>query len=845
MAMKLPGFLDKPRWQAKDAATRRAAVAADADAELVANLPRIAREDSDPGVRITALKRLADPATAQRSANDDADPDVRARARALWFDLIAGACEGAPPPNQCRRLLQAQDDVALIEHVARNAPDEALRSSALARVTRASLLAERATSDPAPSLRLAALDRIDDEAMLDRLAERTRKTDKIVSRHARERADAMRIARGDSAIALQKARSLCERLEQIAREAHQDADIAAIETQWSRVEASLDDALRARYRAARELIAASRDAPPRASEDSKTETPAPAAMEPPPEPATEIPEAEPEVESPLPETMPDPAPLVAKARFEASLSAANASKDAEHQRIKANLEHFEQALTAFEQAIGEGSAARAHETHADLVRHRHAAPDRLPRALARRLAEAERGYAELSRWQHWSDNQRRKQLCEAVEELTGSGLHPDAVATRVREAQAEWAQLDAAEGHAHSAHPAGGWARRFHAACRHALEPAKTYFRKRQELRKTHAEEVRTALARAAEIADDSSDWTLIANARRDVLDRLRALDGVDPRDRKTFAHKLKRALKRLDALLDRRHGEVEQAKSALIAEAQALAAAPDRSAVAAARALQQRWREAGNGKRNRDQAQWKAFRAALDDVFGGLDAERAKRSARDAESREQAAALCAELEELGRGETEPPRAVVSRIETAWDALRVRDDDLRRRFTAARGAIRDAFARRERGARRAPYDHWLARYTLCRRAERAEDPIEELRAQWEAAAASDIGAAALAARFDAAASGIASAADSDESAQRDVLIRIEILAGLESPAEDRERRRALQIERLSARLSGNAAATIHQELALLLTRWSELAAASPEFEERLRRDLAAVIETLP
>src|SRR4029079_243381 len=47
MAMKLPGFLNKPRWQAKEAAVRRAGVAEEDDAELLAELPRIAREDSD------------------------------------------------------------------------------------------------------------------------------------------------------------------------------------------------------------------------------------------------------------------------------------------------------------------------------------------------------------------------------------------------------------------------------------------------------------------------------------------------------------------------------------------------------------------------------------------------------------------------------------------------------------------------------------------------------------------------------------------------------------------------------------------------------------------------------
>ena len=127
--MKLSGFLNKPRWQAKEAAVRRAGVAEDDDAELLANLSSIAREDADPGVRSAALKRLAEPALAQRIAQEDTDPGVRSDAKRLWFDLLAGVHAKAPSPTECVRLLRAQDDAALIEHIARNAPDANLRAA--------------------------------------------------------------------------------------------------------------------------------------------------------------------------------------------------------------------------------------------------------------------------------------------------------------------------------------------------------------------------------------------------------------------------------------------------------------------------------------------------------------------------------------------------------------------------------------------------------------------------------------------------------------------------------------------------------------------------------------------
>ena len=223
--MKLPAFLSKPRWLSKDAEIRRSAVSNDSDAELVANLTRLAREDSDAGVRLAAMKRLADPGIAQGLARDDADPAVRAQARALWRDLLTGTHASAPALAERLRLLKAQDDSELIEHILRRAPEAELRCAALARSTRPATLLERALEEADPAMRLAVVERIDDEAQLARLAERARKSDKQVSRRARERIDALRIARGDGATVEQRARLLCEQLEQLVRDpGHAEAE---------------------------------------------------------------------------------------------------------------------------------------------------------------------------------------------------------------------------------------------------------------------------------------------------------------------------------------------------------------------------------------------------------------------------------------------------------------------------------------------------------------------------------------------------------------------------------------------------------------------------------------------
>lgn len=87
--MSLLRIFSKPRWQSKDPLVRREAVNKDEDPALLAQLPSLARDDTDAGVRIAVMKRLADPATCQALAHDDADDGVRKSAAALLFDLLA------------------------------------------------------------------------------------------------------------------------------------------------------------------------------------------------------------------------------------------------------------------------------------------------------------------------------------------------------------------------------------------------------------------------------------------------------------------------------------------------------------------------------------------------------------------------------------------------------------------------------------------------------------------------------------------------------------------------------------------------------------------------------------
>ncbi|MEO7431723.1 MAG: hypothetical protein ABIR62_06810, partial [Dokdonella sp.] len=470
--MKFPTFLRKPRWLSKDPQTRLLGVLNDGESELVASLGRIAREDEDAKIRIAAMKRLADAGIVQGVAHDDVDPAVRVQARALWLDLLTGTHASSPSLIERIRLLKAQDDNELIDHIVRRAREPELRRAALQRITRSTILLDRAVQDPDPAIRLELVERIDDEAQLTRLAERARKTDKQVSRRAKERIEALRISRGDDATVDLRARSLCEQMEQLVRQPRHVEAEAEIASRWAGVEAGASEAFRSRFKAAQALLEISRNPPlkPEIIVEAAAEPVEPVALS----NSTDSDAEHADVSSGEPS---DPAidadeiiaPMIAQARFAASIEEANAEKTLHRERQQALLAELKEGLAAIDTAIDSGVAAQAHAARkrVDAVRRRLDAA--LPPALAQYLSAVEARYAEISRWQHWADNQRRRQLLDDIEALATSGLHPDAVATRVRDAQLEWTRLDAIEGS--DASKPGGFARQFHAACRAALAP--------------------------------------------------------------------------------------------------------------------------------------------------------------------------------------------------------------------------------------------------------------------------------------------------------------------------------------------------------------------------------------
>ena len=166
------------------------------------------------------------------------------------------------------------------------------------------------------------------------------------------------------------------------------------------------------------------------------------------------------------------------------------------------------------------------------------------------------------------------------------------------------------------------------------------------------------------------------------------------------------------------------------------------------------------------------------------------------------------------------------------------------RYRKAREAIESGLKHAARRKRLASFTQTLEKYALLRTVEDGTQTAEAIAASWAEHPAPGAFAAALDARL-ARASRIDASGERDEESARNLLVEFEFFAGLESPADDRQRRMNFQVQRLASRMRDRDTATPESELTRLFKAWLAQAPQSVELENRFARAAAAAVETLP
>jgi len=892
--MKLFGLLRKPDWEHKDAAIRLQAVRSSNDPILLGLLPELCQRDPEPGVRAAALRRIDDLALLARRLRGEHEAAVAQAARERLQERL---CARDLPLDFRLAAFAEVLDADLITRIAEHAPESALRRAALEQINRPGLLFERCLNDPDASIRRWLLTRIDSPEALQRLAEGSRKRDKSLSRAARERLEAMQLASGDPKAIAQRALQLCEQVERLGRELPADREerLAAIRQELATLDPRLTPEMQRRVKGYIELAEAAFAGargepaavlPPAPSAEPEASTPEQVPTAPKPEPDPELAQLIDRLKAATSPSAVDLDQLQTQARQRAaSIDATSAtalqlrqieeavgelrSQQKAEREAEANRQKEAQAeaLNRLEAALKSGNLAEARTLRSELE----AMP--LARELKRRLATADEGIEKLARWQRWSGNKVRGRLCDEAEALHGSGLHPDAVASRIKELQAEWARLDSIEGEAAPA-AESGLARRFRGLCHRAIAPARPYFEKRRELRSERAGQIDTLL-QELDAALPGSDGKALAQLRRRVVEAMRELADVDPSKRTSQGRALRERLAAIDAAMDASREEAALAKRKLIARLKRELGGhvETGAAIALARQAQDDWKRLPRAERSVEDALWNELRALVDPLFERQREAEGESRQRDAEAEAAARAVLDELDALAAADDDRlahAEAHLDALAARWRALPVSQPEPSERGAGSRtgrdprrgGKAEDRRPPSRRAHPQEPrFDAAVAKVQAARAQAAARREHQALQTICEAgalldriASAPDQAAAAEArASFDsltlpgdvrlllqARLDGSATAAQPEQA--RSLAVRAELAAGLDSPTEDADIRRREQRQRLASKLGGEPLPPAAQEIRSLLVALQALAGLPQGEREALQRRILAAFE---
>ncbi|HET7362401.1 MAG TPA: DUF349 domain-containing protein, partial [Burkholderiales bacterium] len=361
----------------------------------------------------------------------------------------------------------------------------------------------------------------------------------------------------------------------------------------------------------------------------------------------------------LDEIAPPPAPAPARKKEK--------EKNREKKPAAPQWEEIRGLLGKLEEHLDAGRLTEALEIEKQIAGRAASAP--LPTGLERQLKRQLAQLARMSDWAKWGDDQGREQLIQAAEALlTSQGKQeqqPDveALAASVRTLRDDWKKRDATR-------PASKaqW-QRFDAILTRAFKPVLEFRAKRA------AQEKVAAQARAA-LCDELEPWLAspqsatapfkeVEAKRSDLVRRVRALPFPGPQAERALRKRLDKVFRALDARLDAARSAETRRREELIAKAEALKEAPLDDAMKSAIELQKTWQETPGARLGRkdEQALWARFHAATNAVFARRDEQRSKqkeeRAKHDAErkqrdeKREAARRAVAQKHEAHRGRFE------------------------------------------------------------------------------------------------------------------------------------------------------------------------------------------------
>lgn len=439
-----------------------------------------------------------------------------------------------------------------------------------------------------------------------------------------------------------------------------------------------------------------------------------------------------------------------------------------------------------------------------------------------RLTRVRAELAHLLDWAKWGGNVSREELVKAATELPAQQLQVSELAKKVGGLRERWKSLDVSAG------PAAKelWVR-FDLACTTAYAPAAEHFKQLAEERRQNSLKAQSMIAELRLFATKSLlavagstavDWKAVAQYCQNQHQAWQRLGTIDRKEKKQLDAEFAQVMHALADPLDHQRKIEIKRREQLIAEAGEIRP-DDRAALDTLRGLQERWQECAKSlplDRRDEQALWLRFRSACDAIFARRK-EAAQAADVDRQTQLQAKeAVCATLE-AAVGE---PDAVIRKIlgesQQAWGRIgyvpRVSEQTIEARYASAVAALQLRLDSAKRHAQAAQLHALSEKMRLCHSLEGALVHSQLMDAsfpeQWAVLPRlSDDIEGALQKRFSDVQAALpandrayAAMLEANRTQLSQEILRLEIVTGLDSPAELSRERLKMQVKVLQSSL---------------------------------------------
>jgi len=543
--------------------------------------------------------------------------------------------------------------------------------------------------------------------------------------------------------------------------------------------------------------------------------------------------------------------------------------------------HFMDLVAAMEAALSQGQLHIAAEHDKTL---KESKTGRLTPAQAERLAHVRADLKRLGDWARWGGNVSREELVHAVESLPAEGLGMSELAKKVGSMRERWKALDGVSGAA----PKSLW-EKFDAACTAAYAPAAAHFKHLADERHSNAAKAQQLVDEAnALIAKDAAqleaaggaqvdreesasgnlphthDWRALASTTQRLRQAWSRLGTIDRKDKKRLDAAFSKAMDALMAPLDSQR-RIEVARREQLIEEVGKLNPLDRHTIDTLRRLQESWQGHARAlplERKTEQALWQKFRGACDQIFA-----KRKEHAHAADHERKAhlharEAICASLESATfEGDDKAVLGAIGKTlkdaAAAWHASgvvpRSSEQKIDQRYRAAVGALQSQAdgIRKRAGAAQANAMREKLRLVQALESALAEAGSidgSDWNSRWQALPALPTEQertlrtrfdAALKAAGEGAAARAAYAGQLENNRQRllSEVLRLEIVAGIDSGAEFAKDRLKMQVEVLQSSLKSGQKPASHAAQFLALCAMPALADArtSSRIEQLFRK----------